>query len=193
MSLRLITPPAAEPLSLADLEAQSRVELGDEVVLAQGYLTTARLQAEKVTRRALITQTWELTLDRFPKGEITVFPPPLQSVESIKYTDSNGAEQTLDPSSYKVDTASEPGRIVPAYGMQWPATRDEINAVRIRFVCGYGDNADDVPQPIRNWILLNAANLYEHRESVVVGQKAQMVELKTLADGLIDDYRVLSW
>jgi uncharacterized phiE125 gp8 family phage protein len=57
---------------------------------------------------------------------------------------------------------SEPGRIVLAYGKSWPSTYDEIQAVQIRFVCGYA-TAADVPAEIKLAILLKVAQLYEHR------------------------------
>lgn len=186
--LKLITPPATEPITVADAEAQSRWDMADEAALVEGYIAAARQKAETYLRRPLITQTWELALDTFPGtlGAIKLPLPPLQSVTSITYIDTDGTLQTLDPALYKVDDSSEPARIVPAYGKTWPATRDEIAAVKVRFVCGYGDTAESVPMCVRQWLLLNVADYFENRETVQVGQRLAFVDAKTLADGLLD-------
>ncbi len=136
MAVKLIAPPLIEPIKREDVEAHLRCDLTAESALIDSYIAAVRQQAEAITRRALITQTWELVLDEFPP-DITLPFPPLQSVVSVKYIDTAGVEQTLSASSYIVDTDSEPARITPAYGEVWPSTRCQVNAVRIRFVCGY--------------------------------------------------------
>lgn len=188
MALKLYTPPAAEPVALANVKSHLRVDHGLDDTLIEGLITVARQEAEKITRRALITQTWELVLDRFPCHEITAPLPPLQSVTSIKYYDTDGAEQTLDAAAYQVDTDSAPARIIPAYGLIWPTTRDQLNTVRIQFIAGYGDADTNIPQAIKQWIMIRVATLYENREAIAQGQPVQ--DLK-FVDGLLDEYRVI--
>ncbi len=88
--------------------------------------------------------------------------PPLQEIAFIKYRDSIGVLQTLDPSDYVVDIFSEPGLICRAYGRSWPTTYPETNVVQIRFFAGY-DAASDVPQEVKHAIQVKVADLYEHR------------------------------
>lgn len=67
--------------------------------------------------------------------------PPLQSVTSVQYIDEAGQTQSLvEDVDFTVDTVGEPGRIVPAYGKDWPATRFQPGAVQITFVAGYAAN-----------------------------------------------------
>lgn len=202
MILKQTTKPASEPVSLTDVEAQCRIgSLSDESLAVERFIVAVRQKAEAVTRRALITQTWELVLDAFPagRGVIALPLPPLQSVVSIIYTDADGIEQTLDPLAYRAITDAEPAYIIPAYGLSWPSALNDVAVVRIRFTCGYGpisgigeDTATNVPEAIQQWILLNVANLYENRETVIVG-KNSLVEINTLADSLLDDFRVRGW
>lgn len=199
MILKQITKPAAEPVSLTDVEAQCRIgSLSDEALAVERFIAAVRQKAEAVTRRALITQTWELVLDAFPagRGAISLPLPPLQSVGFITYTDIDGVTQTLDPLAYRAITDAEPAYIIPVYGLSWPVALNDDAVVRVRFTCGYGptdpDTAANVPEAIQQWILLNVANLYENRETVVVG-KNSLVELHTLADSLLDDFRVRGW
>jgi len=187
-ALKLITPPAVEPVSLLEAKAHLRVDSYDDDALISGLIIAARQEAEKITRRALITQTWELVLDCF-LPEICLPLPSLQSVTTIKYIDTNGTEQTLSNTVYQIDSDSQPARITTAYGQVWPAVRTQMNTVRIRYVAGFG-LAVDVPQVIKQWILIRVATLYEQREAVNVGN---IVNTIPFVDGLLDEYRVVSF
>lgn len=162
--------PASEPVTLAEAKAWLRLEIPDDDDLVAALITAAREYAETVTGRALVSQTWRLTLDAFPAdgGGIILPLPPLQSVSSVVYVDGNGDSQTLATTEYAVDTQRQPGWIVPAYGKIWPVTRGQANAVQITFVAGYG-TASAVPVAIKTAIKLLLANWYENREMVGQG------------------------
>jgi len=128
---------------------------GDPMLSA--LIVTARQQAEQELRRALITQTLDLYLDAFPCGMILL--PPLQSVSAITYTDTNGNLLTLAADQYMVDSTSKPARIAPAWETVWPATREQTNAVKVRFVAGYGA-ASAVPACIKQWMLIKIAEFH---------------------------------
>jgi uncharacterized phiE125 gp8 family phage protein len=189
MGLKLITAPAGEPISLDEAKTHLRVTHDDDDVLIDLAIRAAIKSAESQTRRALVTQTWELMLDRFPQhgAAINIAKPPLQSVSFIKYIDIDGVLQTWAAENYKVDTVTEPGRIVPSYGKCWPCTRSEINAITIRFVCGYGEE-DAIPEDICSWMLLKIGALYEHKEEIAYGQVSELP--KSFVDCLLDPYRV---
>ncbi len=145
--------------------------LGLEDDLIDALVKAARKRLEMDTGRALITQTWELYLDKFPDddGEIWLPKPPLQSITSIKYYDTDGVEQTWSSDDYRVDIKSEPGRITPAYNESYPTTRTMINAVTIKFVCGYGSAGSDVDDDLIQAIKLLVGHWYEFREAVLSG------------------------
>jgi uncharacterized phiE125 gp8 family phage protein len=191
MGRNLITAPAVEPLTLQEAKDWMRIDAATEDALIEVLIPAARRWAEGYARRALITQTWDLVLDCFPVNpvEILLPMPTLQSVTSINYIDTAGASQLLDPAAYQVDTVGEPGRIAPAFGTVWPQTREQLNAVTIRFVAGYGVAAQDVPEGIRNGMLMLIAHMFERRESTVVGATATKVPMS--AEWLVDPYRVL--
>ncbi|MBA3576189.1 MAG: phage head-tail connector protein [Sphingomonas sp.] len=137
--------------------------------------------------RCLITQTWELTLDRFPSSEVKIPIGPLQSIVSVKYDDADGIEQTVAPADYDADIVSADGWVLPI-DVAWPSTYDAVNAVRIRFVAGYGAAAD-VPAPLKVAILLMVGHWYANREAVGVGSLA---ELPMGAAALLAPYRRIS-
>jgi len=195
MRVKVVTAPAVEPVTLSDVEGQCRTGLAGEVSAVTGYITAIRQRVENDLRRTLITTTYDLVLDAFPASScrnpfavVEIPLPPLQSVVSIKYLSTDQVLATLDAAEYVVDIDSTPGRVMPAYGKVWPATLDYPGAVKIQFVAGYGSTDAAVPECIRTWMLLNTANLYEHRETLSIGSGG-VIEMETLADSLLDPER----
>src|SRR5690242_9969899 len=110
MGLTLLTPAAVKPISLSEAKAHLRVDGNGEDTLIQLLLDAAIDAVEQDTHRALLEQTWELTLDEFPSCEPLRLPRPnLMSVESIHYVDVSGVTQLLDPDEYVVETGTLPG------------------------------------------------------------------------------------
>jgi uncharacterized phiE125 gp8 family phage protein len=195
MGLTLVSGPSTEPVTLAEAKAHCRVAIADDDGLIAGYILAARIHLENETRRAFLTQTWDATFDySWPmvwdngrvdyRYQITLPKAPLQSVTSISYVDAAGATQTLAPDQYKVNASGMEGVIEPAYDVTWPYVRPEVNAVTVRFVCGY----TQTPDPIRQAMLLLIGHWYENRESVIVGSITS--ELPMAVSALMFPYRV---
>lgn len=159
--LRTVTPPTAEPVTLAEARAHARIDtVTDDAGLAARILA-ARQYIEQVTGRALLTQTLELSLDDFPCGEIALPRAPVASIVSVTYTDTAGATQTVSASDYTLDGNSLPPRLVPAYGKVWPSSRGDVGNVKVQFVAG----ETAAPRPIVQAILLLVADWNENRET----------------------------
>jgi uncharacterized phiE125 gp8 family phage protein len=139
---------------------------------------------EDETRRALVTSTWEITLERWPVKDRYIELPlgNLQSVDSITYRDASGTVNTWPANQYRVfrtyDPAADgvsdagPGRICPGYAVPWPfAVLDVGEPITIRFVCGWKD-AESVPPQLKAAVLLYAGHLYRNREAVTIGSRA---------------------
>lgn len=161
----LVSAPASEPITPAEAKEFCRVDLSLEDDLFATLIQDARERAERVTSRQIITASWKLILDWFP-CEVRLPKPPLQSITSIVYVDGNGDSQTLAASRYQVDTAGEPGRVMPAVGYSWPGTRTQYNAVEITFVAGYGAAAA-VPAGLKRALLNAVAHCYDRRGEAV--------------------------
>lgn len=176
--LVVTTPPTQEPVSLAEVRAHCRVTSNDEDGLIAGYLIAARTHVENVTGRALISRTYDQKYDAgWPSAldgskEIRLRMPPLVSVTSVSYVDTNGTTQVLATDQYQVVLANVYGRIVEAYGVTWPSVRNQPDAVTVRFVAGFGSNPGDAPEPIRQAILMLVGHYYQNRETVSVGTMA---------------------
>jgi uncharacterized phiE125 gp8 family phage protein len=193
LSYRLITPPAVEPVTLDLAKQQCRVDYPEDDLLIQTYIVAARQYAEKYTNRAFFTQQWELSRDHFPlpRFQTTLTPeqrydwpffgsawdyfairlpkPKCISVDSVTYLDLTATKQTLDPSTYYVDTSSEPARLVPAQNLFWPYTQQYLpGSIKITFTTGsYGDgaNVNNCPQTIMLAMLLLIGHWYKNRET----------------------------
>jgi len=153
MPLITITPPDSEPVSVEDVKIAARLDaesFDDQMALL--LIPAIRAEAEHRLGRRLITQTVELVLDEFPAGEIDLLLPSVQSITSVKYLDSAGDEQTVLNTDYSLDNAKAPARVLLATGASWPATYAVPNAVRVRYVVGYGDDDASVPANVRLWI-----------------------------------------
>jgi len=169
MIVTLETGPVKYPITLN--EAKKQVEIGDEQPEHDAYLNTliaaATAQAEQYLHRRLITQTWKLYLEDWPAGDSIILPfGRLQSVTSVKYTDSDGDETTFSSADYDVNTQNEPGLITLGYQKVWPtATLYPSNPIEIEFVCGYGAAGSSVESAIRHAIKLTISDLFENRET----------------------------
>lgn len=185
--LTLVTPAAAEPVALADLREHLRVDSGQDESLLAAYLAAARAYLERITGRALMPQTWRMTLDAFPTDAFELAIAPVQSITSISYLDTAGATQTVPGGSYVLDATRAPARVALAPGASWPATRSQPAAVTVQFVAGYTDAAV-VPAPLRHALMLLVGHWYEHREAVAGGAAPSSVPLSF--EALVAAYRV---
>jgi uncharacterized phiE125 gp8 family phage protein len=115
--------------------------------------------------RALTTTTLELTVASFitDVSEGLILPrPPFVSVTSVKYLDPDENEQTLSDSVYRVLLGSLGlSELHLRSGQSWPSIAWAPDAVRIRYVAGYGDDAEDVPEGLRQALIMAVARLYE--------------------------------
>lgn len=188
MSLKLITPPTVLPVSLAEAKLHLRVDAADEDTLINIYIAAAMQACEQQTGRAIMPQTWELTLDAFPAAfELTRVP--VESITSLKYFDETGLQITLDSSAYTLDKADDycPAYVVPVYDTSWPTARQQVNAVALRYVAGWPDAAS-VPQSLKSWMLLQIGAMYDNRQA----EGSVQTYALGFADRLLDRYKLWS-
>ena len=86
MALSLYAGPTTEPVSVEEARLHVRQDGTSDDDVIRALITASRENVEQITRRALITQTWDYYLDAFPGGDRIEMPlPPLASVTHIKY------------------------------------------------------------------------------------------------------------
>jgi hypothetical protein len=184
-TLRVVTPPAIEPVSLTLARQHLRLDHESDDVLLAGYIAAARQWAEGWLGRVLITQTlrWTMAEDP-PAGALPLLPMPLlvlpvilsfpqiwnrrldlprspvQSVLAVTTVDQDGNSTILDPSAdYSVDLSLDPGRLCLSRDTYPTYARH----VSVDFVAGYGDTGLAAPASIIAGLLLLIGFLYENR------------------------------
>lgn len=190
MALKLITAASTYPVTLAEAKLHCRVDDNTDDALITALIASATEMAEQATGRAIMAQTWELSLDAF-EDEIILTRTPVASITSIKYIDTSGVEQTLDGATYTLDATSDYGyhKVTAAYGLTWPATRAQPGAVKVRYVANY----TVVPEPIKSWIKLMVSTMYENRETEAYSSRAVSTTVQMgFVDRLLDRYKVIA-
>jgi uncharacterized phiE125 gp8 family phage protein len=152
-----------EPVSVTELKLYAGIDstFATDDDLLTAAITAGREFVENETGRQLPAATYDLTLDAFPK---MLFLPrsPLATVTSIKYQDTDDAEQTLATSVYVADLVDPErvSRIMLKPSQQWPAVYNSINTVVVRFTCGYAT----VPAQLLAAVKQYAKELYDFGE-----------------------------
>lgn len=162
----LITAPAVEPVSLAEAKSWLREDNDDEDQLIQTLLVSARLTLEAWTRRFFITQGWRLICDNwpFPKSgtkSITIAFAPFRAVTAIRVYNINDIASLIESTSYRVRGGDQGGCILFETPPKPPGRA--LEGVEIDFTVGYGSSPSQIPEPLRQAILLLVAHWREYR------------------------------
>lgn len=175
MSLVLTSGPALEPVTVSEAKAHLRLDGTAEDQLIASLILTSRLHVEAALGLALITQSWKLTLDRWPAGPAVTLPlRPVQTITAVRVLAADNTATTLAADDYVLDGARLPPRIVRAAAL-WPEPGKAASGIEIEFTAGFGAAAADVPQPVRQALLLLVAHWYEHREATEPGATSAAV------------------
>jgi uncharacterized phiE125 gp8 family phage protein len=163
--------PATEPVSVDVAKSHLRVTWASDDAYIAAMLAGARAAAEREAGIQLVTATFALTLDDFPRacgvpdgprraGSSVRLPVgPVVAVDSVAYRDFGGTVQTLAPTSYDVGVRT--GRLVPI--VFWPIVYPYgLENVTVTFRAGYG-GAAQVPADAVAAILLILADRYQNR------------------------------
>ncbi len=180
MALSLLSPPAVQAVDLALVKAHLRVDGTGEDDLIKSYVDAATAYLEGpfgLTGRALVTQTWRLEVDEWPRGGVLRSPfAPIQSV-AVSYLDGAGAYVPLDGALYRLFADRVSVESAPASA-----------GVRFDLTVGYGDRPEDVPAQIRQAILIMVGDMYRLTESVA-GGAMQAAPVAASVDNLVRPFR----
>lgn len=210
MNLTIITTPATEPFTLSqvyahcNLDASGSPESHEDDDILESMISRARSLCEVATNRSIGSQTLRLSMAGFPVSaeaylmrnrmeaepvrNIRLLRPPFISVSNVKYYDVDNTLQTLSASNYYTTDEQVPQlRFVSLFTA--PTVYDRPDAVRVEYVAGY----TTVPEPLRQWMLLQIGAMYENREAFSQGVAINELPNRWVS-GLLDGYviRVLA-
>jgi uncharacterized phiE125 gp8 family phage protein len=170
-----------EPITLAEAKAHLRVVISDEDDYISALIPAARQMVEGRTQRKLVPGDAVLPLSAFTDG-VPLPGAPFGEITSITYIDPDGAAQTLSTDVYEANAFVEPATLERKYGQVWPAVQP--GSIRVNFTAGY-PTPSDVPQALKQWMLLAIGVMYENREQATAMGAGGIYELPESFMGLL--------
>jgi uncharacterized phiE125 gp8 family phage protein len=163
MPLILVTPPAAEPVSLPEAKTHLRITHAEDDAYIAKLIAAARRAVEQATGLRLITQSWSLFTDRWPGcPALSLQTAPVQAIDDVITYGEEDTPAVVDAAHYFLDSAARPARVVLRDGRTPPRGGRPANALEVRFTAGFGA-AGDVPEDLRQAVLLTLAHWFDHR------------------------------
>lgn len=177
MSLILLTPPAGDVVTLAEMRDHLRISATADDALITAITSAASRAIETRCGLALLTQGWRLTLDHVRDQTIRLPITPLQHIDEIAVSGT-----VIDSADYDVVTGSV-GRVVATHA--WPVPGEKIGGLVIEFTAGFG-LAADIPSPLVQAVKMLTAHFYENREAAA---EARIYNVPASIDALIAPYK----
>jgi len=184
---QVITQASTYPVSLTEAKSHLKVDTTADDTYITSIIKAATQLSEEYTNRFFIDTVIEQTCSDFEQLQ-TLFKSKVSAVTHVKYYDSNNSLQTLDTAVYDEQLDYEPSQIQLADGKSFPSITKRNDAVVAKYTVGYGSAASDVPEIIKQAILLTIANFYQNRNSVVIGRIATKLPMNV--KWLLDTYKV---
>ncbi len=154
---------------LADAKAHLRVDHDQEDDLITRLIHAATDVAQSFTGRQIRLATVSLSLPRLPSGRDLLYLPRPQMNEVTVCNYYNPNENQIDLSSSIIAYPGDISAIEPSVNTTWPSVTSQRSfPVSVSYSAGYLTTAD-VPELIKQAILLLVGHMYENREAVNVG------------------------
>ena len=193
MKITTVNDSTGSAIDLEEVKNHLRLEVGE--TNQDDYLVNlikiAQQNVEDLTNRALTRRTLKVYLDEWPDECFSLPYPPFSTATAptILYKDADSSSLTLGSTAYVCDSVSEPGRICLDYDEDWPTnTLHNVNPISVQYLCGY-NGSTGVPSNLKQAMLVDIADMYENRESIVYGQGLNLLT-NDVKNALLRNYRI---
>lgn len=176
--------PSVEPVLGTELAEYLRLDNSDMMYL-DSLIVSARTVIEARTGCRLIEQLWSQLVTGQPHGDIELQHWPVIAVQSV--TILGDTPVTLNPERYQLVTSARPSFVRPSSG-GWPNLRPSQHGLSIDLRAGFGGTPADIPEALRQAILLLAAYWYESDEWNNLSAAAAIPDM---VHQLIDPFRLV--
>ncbi len=167
MLLKEITPAATNPVPLREFGAHLRLshgfsDDGSEDGLLELYLRNATAVVERRTSQALIARPYLLQVGSWNRrGHLNMPIGPIAEIDALRFV-APGSTINLDPEDWILEPGILRQRLTGSdCGPLWPLPLGAI--AELEFTAGYGTSWNDVPDDLRQAVLMLAAHYYENR------------------------------
>ena len=158
-ALKLVTAPAAEPVSLAQAKTFLRIDSTADDDAVTRAITAARRYAEIYLRLLLLPQSWSYSLANPCDTALHLPVGPAQAITSITQTSELGTTTTMDPSTYRLS--------VDGFSVLF-LNSPQTEVLKVQYSAGAFATAADVPLPIVQGMLHHIAAMVENRDGTAV-------------------------
>ena len=157
-SSEIVTPPAAQPVTVAEAQAYARADSDDAIF--ERLIAAVTLETERsVLWRAIVAQRRRLVVDA-PLARRLDLEPTTDIVSLTRWTDADATE-VVPATVYHVESSDPGGTVVSLRrGQVWPAAERESAAYALTYDCGWA--VDAVPAAIQHMILIAVAAQYQN-------------------------------
>lgn len=164
MTYARLSPPAAEPLTLAEVKAHLRIDGAEEDALLASLIRAAREHLERETGLCLILQRWRLYLDHWPKdGVIRLAKCPVQAIQNVTVYDGEGAALDVSLEDHLLDGEGRPARL---WLKNPPSPGRAVNGIEIDFSAGFGEAGTDVPDTLKRAVSIHVGHMFAFRGAI---------------------------
>jgi len=161
----VVTPPAAYPISLADLKIQTRIDwtsVEHDTFLTKNIIEPVVQCAENLTGISFITRTMKTYRDCFDSF-IQIRSAPFDSLVTFKYLNNLDILTSVPSDCYYV-VKKEYGNIILNCDSSYPSDLTEkLGGIEIVFTVGFGASSAEVKADLRLAMLQHATFFYENR------------------------------
>lgn len=185
------SPSAVQIMSTVECKKHLRIDFSND----DDYINSLAMMAQQTIENycnIILMETTVRQYCQFWEDTFELFHSPVQnsgeaSITHIKYYDDNDVLQTLASSKYSVNLYSCPVQIVPAQNEAYPPLYNRLDAIEVRYRVGYPTSAE-VPQAIKQCILILVGQYYENRQVAVVGRSVGTIPMT--AQYLMEKYKI---
>ncbi|WP_018300116.1 head-tail connector protein [Fangia hongkongensis] len=196
---KAITTPTELPISLADLKLYLRIDDNVEDALLTLMIKSVTKYIENYINRILISTQYETYRDNFLSCYNEYWELKrsiLNTVDSIKYINTNNVETNVDPSIYYNTLERDYSKILLVNNKTFPSDLSRrLQAITITFTVGFGEDSASIPDDIKNVFYQLIAMLYENRGDCFNSSQINCAcgqYLNATSKSILDHYRVLN-
>ena len=173
-------------VSTADLKTHLRITFSDDDDYLVALEGAAVRMVEEYTNLYLNRTTVIQYATNFSGLTILFKSPASDEDHTLKYQ-TGSAWVTVDTSDYEFVNLIKPPRVYAGESWSVPSTDDVFQAWKFTYLAGYASTGD-IPEALIQAIKIIVADMYENRQSVIVGKIVS--EIPKTATYLMNPYKI---
>ncbi len=176
--------PTVRPVSLTEAKTHCHIDGTSEDSLIGIYLDAAITACENKLQNPIMDSRFTLYAKRFD-CHMSLQKKFVSTINSVKYYDANGTQQTVDSSNYSLQDFKVPN-VLYFRDYTFPNTDSREFPVEVDFNAG-ATAATGVLPNIRSAVFLEFGDRYENRQNEVVGERMELVLFNSTAEKILTE------